>query len=73
MVPFGTAIFANPLGLAPWLIIGLVVLLLFGANRLPELMRSLGRSATEFKKGLKEGSDDDEKKKVENAEKVEKP
>ncbi len=38
-------------------IIGGIVLLLFG-NRLPGVMRSLGRSIVEFKKGTK-GIDDD--------------
>ncbi len=37
------------------LVILFVVLLLFGANRLPKLARSLGSSLTEFKKGLKDG------------------
>jgi sec-independent protein translocase protein TatA len=37
-----------------------VVLLLFGAKRLPEMARSLGRSSREFKKGLKEGADEDD-------------
>ena len=46
-----------------------IVMLLFGANRLPELMRSLGRSVTEFKKGVTEGGKDDE----EEPKKVEKP
>ena len=32
-----------------------VVLLLFGAKRLPDLMRSLGKSLSEFKKGKEEG------------------
>jgi sec-independent protein translocase protein TatA len=36
-----------------------VVLLLFG-NRLPETMRSLGKSVTEFKKGVREGESSDE-------------
>ncbi len=39
------------------LVVGLVVLLLFG-SRLPSLMRSLGRSVVEFKKGVKEIDDD---------------
>lgn len=33
------------------MILGLVVLLLFG-NRLPSVMRSLGRGVVEFKKGI---------------------
>ena len=39
-------------------IIGLVVVLLFG-NRLPGAAKSLGQSFSAFKKGIKEGSDDD--------------
>ncbi|HEV3029197.1 MAG TPA: twin-arginine translocase TatA/TatE family subunit [Planctomycetota bacterium] len=32
-----------------------VVLLLFGAQKIPELMRSLGSGMSEFKKGLRDG------------------
>jgi len=35
------------------LVVGLIALLLFG-NRLPSVMRSLGKSVTEFKKGIDE-------------------
>jgi sec-independent protein translocase protein TatA len=42
-----------------------IVLLLFG-NRLPDTMRSLGKSVTEFKKGVKEGNEEDEPKRVEH-------
>jgi sec-independent protein translocase protein TatA len=38
-----------------WIVIGAVVLLLFGAKKLPELARSLGKSSREFKRGLQEG------------------
>jgi len=38
------------------LLILFVVLLLFGARKLPELSRSLGRSLSEFKKGREEGA-----------------
>lgn len=46
-------------GLSPFklLIIAGVILLIFG-NRLPATMRSLGRSVTEFKKGLAGDQDD---------------
>jgi len=37
-----------------WLIILVVVLLLFGSKKLPELARSLGKSVSEFKKGQNE-------------------
>jgi sec-independent protein translocase protein TatA len=43
------------------LIILAIVLLLFGAKKLPELSRSLGTSARELRKGL--SADDDEKNK----------
>ena len=37
-----------------WVWIGLVVVLLFGARKLPELARSMGASINQFKKGLRE-------------------
>ena len=40
------------------LIILVIVLLLFGAKRLPDLARSLGKSLSEFKKGKEEGLHD---------------
>ncbi|MGH3651054.1 MAG: twin-arginine translocase TatA/TatE family subunit [Acidimicrobiia bacterium] len=39
-----------------WLIVLLIVLLIFGARKLPELARSLGSSAKEFRKGIEDGS-----------------
>lgn len=41
------------------LIVLLIVLLIFGARKLPDLARSLGSSAKEFRKGIEEGSQDD--------------
>ncbi|MDP6963786.1 MAG: twin-arginine translocase TatA/TatE family subunit [Planctomycetota bacterium] len=40
-------------------LVALVVLLLFGGAKLPSLMRGLGSGINEFKKGLKEGDDED--------------
>lgn len=47
----------NPMALV---IILVVVLLLFGGQKIPEMMRGLGQGAKEFKKGLSDNSDDDE-------------
>lgn len=47
------------LGYQELLIILVIVLILFGANRLPELARSLGSSIKEFKKGANEVNKDD--------------
>jgi len=45
------------IGLSPGEIMAilLVVLLLFGAAKIPQLMRSMGSGINQFKKGLKEG------------------
>lgn len=45
-------------GYGELLIILVVALLLFGANKIPEVARSLGRSVNAFKSGLKDGLED---------------
>ena len=40
------------------LIVLLVVLLLFGGKKIPELMKGVGQGISNFKKGMKEDSDD---------------
>jgi len=41
-------------------------LVLFGSAKLPALMRNLGRSAVEFKKGMREDPDQDAKNRTED-------
>ena len=56
----------------PELIIGLVViLLLFGAKRVPELARGLGSGVREFKKGTQEGEVEKEKEQEKEEEQLE--
>ncbi|MDK3158743.1 twin-arginine translocase TatA/TatE family subunit [Kamptonema cortianum] len=40
-----------------WLIIALIILILFGGAKIPQLMRGVGRGMGELQKGLKEGKD----------------
>lgn len=40
---------------AEWIILLLVILLLFGGKKIPELMRGVGKGVGELQKGLHEG------------------
>jgi len=51
------------LGVPELLIILLILLLLFGASRLPKLSKSLGESAKELRKGFSDDSKDSSDKK----------
>ncbi|MDD5634452.1 MAG: twin-arginine translocase TatA/TatE family subunit [Candidatus Omnitrophica bacterium] len=50
------------LGLPEILLIFLVLLLIFGAAKLPEIGRALGKAISEFKKGTQEYSSGDKTK-----------
>ncbi|MFS8616117.1 MAG: twin-arginine translocase TatA/TatE family subunit [Solitalea sp.] len=54
-------LFLGGMGASEIIIIALIVLLLFGGRKIPELMRGLGRGVREFKdaqEGIKEELDD---------------
>ncbi|MFC3867586.1 MULTISPECIES: twin-arginine translocase TatA/TatE family subunit [Helicobacter] len=44
-----------------WVIVLLVIVLLFGAKRIPELAKGLGSGVKNFKKAIKEDDEDQEK------------
>jgi sec-independent protein translocase protein TatA len=46
------------LGAPEIILIALIVLLLFGGKKIPELMKGLGKGVSSFKKGLKDIEDD---------------
>ena len=46
------------IGLPEHFIILFIVVLIFGANRLPQLATGIGKSIRNFKDGMKEGEDD---------------
>ncbi len=50
--------------IGPWQIgiIVVVILLLFGGKKIPELMRGMGQGINEFKKGLNAGDEKDKEK-----------
>lgn len=51
-----TNLFIMPLtiGVWEWVIIALIIILLFGGKKIPELMRGLGKGLKSFKQGMKE-------------------
>lgn len=51
-------LFLGNLGSTEIIIIALVVLLLFGGKKIPELMRGLGKGVSQFKKGMKDIEDE---------------
>lgn len=55
-----------PHNLTPFIIIAIVVLLLFGGKKIPELMKGLGSGIKEFKNSVKDDEKPSEAKKTEN-------
>ena len=60
MIDIMNTLFILPLAIQgwEWIVIALVVLLLFGGKKIPELMRGLGKGVKSFKQGMKEVEDD---------------
>ena len=55
-------LFIGGLGTGELLLIVLVILLLFGGKKLPEMMRGMGRGVREFKDAMDKPIADDDKK-----------
>jgi sec-independent protein translocase protein TatA len=53
--------FSAAFGPAQIVLIAVVVLLLFGGRKIPELMKGLGKGMKEFKDATKDDSDNDKK------------
>ncbi|MBR6082294.1 MAG: twin-arginine translocase TatA/TatE family subunit [Salinivirgaceae bacterium] len=56
------------LGVTEIVLIALVVLLLFGGKKIPELMRGLGKGVRSFKDGLNDKADGEPKNQTDGAE-----
>lgn len=57
------------LGMPEMLVIFFIIVLLFGAKKLPELARGLGKGLREFKQSVKEPDENENKSQIESAEK----
>ncbi|MBR3028577.1 MAG: twin-arginine translocase TatA/TatE family subunit [Bacteroidales bacterium] len=60
------------IGMQEILIIAIVVLVLFGGRKIPELMRGLGSGIKSFKEGMKDGMPEEYDSKQETQQKTEK-
>lgn len=49
-----TVLFLQNIGIGEIVIIALVILLLFGGKKIPELMKGLGKGVKSFKQGMSE-------------------
>lgn len=58
----GNSLLLGWLGGQEILIIVLIILLLFGARKIPQLMKGMGSGIKEFKKGMEEGETDSDPK-----------
>lgn len=47
-------ILAGEIGMSELLVILVIILLLFGGRKIPEMMKGLGQGVSEFKKGMRE-------------------
>ncbi|MEK6626432.1 MAG: twin-arginine translocase TatA/TatE family subunit [Bdellovibrionota bacterium] len=54
------------LGMGELVVIGFIVVLLFGGSKLPQLGGALGKAMTNFKKGLKESNEQQNVLPIEN-------
>ena len=54
-------IFSSP---QEWILVIAAVSLLFGANKLPELAKSLGQTRKAFKEGMREAEEDEAKENI---------
>jgi sec-independent protein translocase protein TatA len=48
----------SSIGVTEWLIIALIIILLFGGRKIPELFKGLGQSIKEFRKASKDSDGD---------------
>jgi sec-independent protein translocase protein TatA len=53
-----TVLFLQGIGLQEILLIGLFILVFFGAKKIPEFMKGLGKGVKEFKEGIKNANKD---------------
>ena len=56
-------------GITEIVIIALIILLLFGGKKIPELMRGLGKGVKSFKDGMNEKEEESQESRVESQEK----